>query len=81
METSPNPYVFFDYCVVHLAMTQMFKSKAIPTSKYNFNLYHGKGRTKFFSNLLSRIAVDDGNFQDIIPIFFNAIDPIQEYYY
>ena len=42
-------------------------------SGYSFNLYYVKGKDMILCDYLSRIAVDDGNPDEVIPISFNAL--------
>ena len=60
------------------------KSKNLPTtgriirllehlSGYSFNLYYVKGKDMILCDYLSRIAVDDGNPDEVIPISFNML--------
>ena len=60
------------------------KSKNLPTtgriiqllehlSGYSFNLYYVKGKDMILCDYLSRIAVDNGNPDEVIPISFNAL--------
>ena len=76
--------VEFDCAVDHRAPPYIMKSKNLPTtgriirllehlSGYSFNLYYVKGKDMILCDYLSRIAVDDGNPDEVIPISFNAL--------
>ena len=76
--------VEFDCAVDHRALPYIMKSKNLPAtgriirllehlSGYSFNLYYVKGKDMILCNYLSRIAVDDGNPDEVIPISFNAL--------
>ena len=76
--------VEFDCAVDHRALPYIMKSKNLPTtgriirllehlSGYSFNLYYVKGKDMILCDYLSRIAVDDGNPDEVIPISFNAL--------
>ena len=40
---------------------------------YSFNFYYVKGKDMIPCDYLSRIAVDNGDPEEVIPIFFNAL--------
>ena len=40
---------------------------------YSFNLYYVKGKDKILCDYLSRIAVDNGDPEEVLPISFNAL--------
>ena len=40
---------------------------------YSFNLYYVKGKDMLLCDYLSRIAVDNGDPEEVIPISFNAL--------
>ena len=76
--------VEFDCAVDHRALPYIMKSKNLPAtgriirllehlSGYSFNLYCVKGKDMILCDYLSRIAVDDGNPDEVIPISFNAL--------
>ena len=76
--------VEFDCAVDHRALPYIMKSKNLPAtgriirllehlSGYSFNLYYVKGKDMILCDYLSRIAVDDGNPDEVIPISFNAL--------
>ena len=76
--------VEFDCAVDHRALPYIMKSKNLPTtgriirllehlSGYSFNLYYVKGKDMILCDYLSRIAVDDGNPDEVIPISFNVL--------
>ena len=84
--------VDFDAIVDHLALTHIIKSKAeLATTRikrllqlitsYSFNLYYIKGKDIVLSDFLSRQKHDDSDQHDIIPIFFNRHNILQEDYY
>ena len=76
--------VEFDCAVDHRALPYIMKSKNLPAtgriirllehlSSYSFNLYYVKGKDMTLCDYLSRIVVDDGNPDEVIPISFNAV--------
>ena len=76
--------VEFDCAVDHRALPYIIKSKNLPAtgkiirllehlSGYSFNLYYGKGKDMLLCDYLSRIAVDNGDPDEVIPISFNAL--------
>ena len=76
--------VEFDCTVDHRALPYIMKSKNLPAtgriirllehlSGYSFNLYYVKGKDMILCDYLSRITVDDGNPDEVIPISFNAL--------
>ena len=76
--------VEFDCTVDHRALPYIMKSKNLPATGriirllehllgYSFNLYYVKGKDMILCDYLSRIAVDDGNPDEVIPIYFNAL--------
>ena len=84
--------VDFNAIVDHLAITQIMKSKAEPTttrikrllellSSYSFNLYYIKGKDMVLSDFLSRQKTDDSNPHEIIPIPFSLRRVLCENYY
>ena len=87
------------YCAVdHRALPYIMKSKNLPVTcriirllehlaGYSFNLYYVKGKDMILCDYLSRIALDNGDPGEVIPISFNAlaqyrlaIDHITEYF-
>ena len=80
--------VDFNAIVDHLAMIQIIKSKAEPTttkikrmlevlSLCSFNLYYIKGNDMVLSDFLSRQIQDDSNPCEIIPILCNMQNILQ----
>ena len=76
--------VEFDCAVDHRALPYIMKSKNLPAtgriirllellSGYCFNLYYVKGKDMILCDYLSRIAVDEGDPSEVIPISFNAL--------
>ena len=76
--------VEFDCVVDHRALPYIMKSKNLPAtgriirlleylSGYSSNLYYVKGKDMILCDYLSRIAVDEGNPDEVIPISFNAL--------
>ena len=76
--------VEFDCAVDHKALPYIMKSKNLPTtgriirllehlSGYCFNLYYVKGKDMILCDYLSRIAADNGDPSEVIPISFNAL--------
>ena len=76
--------VEFDCVVDHRALPYIMKSKNLPATGriirllehlagYNFNLYYVKGKDMILCDYLSRIAVDNGDPEEVIPISFNAL--------
>ena len=76
--------VEFDCAVGHRALPYIMKSKNLPAtgriirlleqlSGYCFNLYYVKGEDMILCDYLSRIAVDNGDPSEVIPISFNAL--------
>ena len=74
----------FDCAVDHRALPYIMKSKNLPATGriirllellagYCFNLYYVKGKDMILCDYLSRIAVDEGNPSEVIPISFNAL--------
>ena len=75
--------VEFDCAVDHRALPYIMKSKNLPAtgkiirllellSGYCFNLYYAKGKDMIVCDYLSRIAVDNADPSEVIPISFNA---------
>ena len=76
--------VEFDCAVDHRALPYIMKSKNFPAtgriirllellSGYCFNLYYVKGKDMILCDYSSRIAVDEGDPSEVIPISFNAL--------
>ena len=76
--------VEFNCAVDHRALPYIMKSKNLPEtgriirllellSGYCFNLYYVKGKDMILCDYLSRIAVDEGDPSEVIPISFNAL--------
>ena len=76
--------VEFDCAVDHRALPYIMKSKNLPATGriirllehlagYSFNLYYVKGKDMILCDYLSRIAVDNGDLGEVIPISFNAL--------
>ena len=76
--------VEFDCAVDHRALPYIMKSKNLPATGriirllehlagYSFNLYYVKGKYMILCDYLSRIAVDNGDPEEVIPISFNAL--------
>ena len=76
--------VEFDCAVDHRTLPYIMKSKNLPAtgriirlleslSGYCFNLYYVKGKDMILCDYLSRIAIDEGNPSEVIPISFNAL--------
>ena len=75
--------VEFDCAVDHRALPYIMKSKNLPAtgriirllellSGHCFNLYYVKGKDMIVCDYLSRIAVDNGDSSEVIPMSFNA---------
>ena len=75
--------VEFDCAVDHRAIPYIMKAKSLPAttrimrlleilSGYAFNLYFVKGKDMKICDFLSRIDVDRGNPEEVIPISFNS---------
>ena len=76
--------VEFDCAVDHKALPYIMKSKNLSATGriirllehlagYSFNLYYVKGKDMMLCDYLSRIAVDNGDPEEVIPISFNAL--------
>ena len=76
--------VEFDCAVDHRALPYIMKSKNLPATGriirllehlagYSFNLYYVKGKDMILCDYLSRIAVDNGDPGEVIPISFSAL--------
>ena len=76
--------VEFDSAVDHRALPYIMKSKNLPATGriirllehlagYSFNLYYVKGKDMILCDYLSRIAVDNGDPGEVIPISFNVL--------
>ena len=84
--------VDFNAIVDHIVLTYIIRSKVEPTttrikrlleliSSYSFNLYYMKGKDMILSNFLSWQKNDDSNWHEIIPIYFNMCQILDENYY
>ena len=76
--------VEFDCAVDHRALPYIMKSKNLPATGriirllehlagYSFNLYYVKGKDMILCDYISRIAVDNGDPEEVISISFNAL--------
>ena len=76
--------VEFDCAVDHRALPYIMKSKNLPATGriirllenlagYSFNLYYVKGKDMILCDYVSRIAVDNGDPEEVILISFNAL--------
>ena len=83
--------VDFGAIVDHLALTHIIKSKVEPTtmrikmlleliSSYSFNLYYMKGKDMIFSDFLSWQKNDNSNPHEIITIYFNMCQILDDNY-
>ena len=81
--------VDFDAIVDHLALMHIIKSKVeLATtrikrlleliSSYSFNLYYMKGKDMILSDFLSQQNNDNSNPSEIIPIFFNSYNILED---
>ena len=84
--------VDFDVIVDHLALTHIIKSMAQPAtprikillelrSSYSFNLYYIRGKDMILNDFLSRQTYDDSNPHEVIPIWLNTYNTLNENYY
>ena len=84
--------VEFDAIVDHLSLMHIIKGKTEPTmtrlkrllgliSSYSFNLYYMKGKNMILSDFLSRQKNDDSNPHEIIPIYINTCNILDDNYY
>ena len=82
----------FDATVDHRAIPYIMKGKHPPTTDriarllfglngFNFHLYYVKGKDMILCDFLSRIAVDEGDPMDLVPVSFNAFTILQDYYF
>ena len=82
----------FDAAVDHRAIPYIMKGKHPPTTDriarllfglnaFNFHLYYVKGKDMILCDFLSRIAVDEGDPMDLVPVSFNTITILQDYYF
>ena len=71
----------FDASVYHISITNIVKSKSLPTSqrrikvldllsKFKFCLNYIKGKDMILADFLSRIAIDDGDPSEVIFMFW-----------
>ena len=76
--------VEFDCAVDHRALPYIMKSKNLPATGriirllehlagYSFNLFYVNDKDMILCDYLSRIAVDNGDPEEVIPISFNAL--------
>ena len=81
----------FDAAVDHAAIPHIMKAKHAPTtdrigrllfglSKFTFHLYYVKGKDMILCDFLSRVAADEGDPMDLIPVSFNALTILEEKY-
>ena len=81
----------FDAAVDHRAIPYIMKAKHLPTTdritrlleglnQFTFHLYYVKGKDMILCDFLSRVAVDDSDPMDLIPIAFNVYDLLQDHY-
>ena len=79
----------FDAAVDHRAIPYIMKAKHLPTTdritrlleglnQFTFHLYYVKGKDMILCDFLSRVAVDDSDPMDLIPIAFNVYDLLQD---
>ena len=82
----------FDAAVDHRAIPYIMKGKHPPTTDriarllfglnaFNFHLYYVKGKDMILCDFLSRIAVDEGDPMDLVPVSFNTFTILQDYYF
>ena len=81
----------FDAAVDHRAIPYIMKAKHLPTTdritrlleglnQFTFHLYYVKGKDMILCDFLSRVAADDSDPMDLIPIAFNAYELLQDHY-
>ena len=81
----------FDAAVDHRAIPYIMKAKHLPTTdritrlleglnQFTFHLYYVKGKDMILCDFLSRVAADDSDPMDLIPIAFNAFELLQDHY-
>ena len=80
----------FDASVDYISITNIVKAKTLPSSqriirpldllsKFKFSLYYVKGKDMIIADFLSRIAIDDGDPSEVIPISFNCLTILKDY--
>ena len=81
----------FDAAVDHRAIPYIMKAKHLPTTdritrlleglnQFTFHLYYVKGKDMILCDFLSRVAADDSDPMDLIPIAFNVFELLQDHY-
>ena len=81
----------FDAAVDHRAIPYIMKAKHLPTTdritrlleglnQFTFHLYYVKGKDMILCDFLSRMAADDSDPMDLIPISFNVYELLQDHY-
>ena len=81
----------FDAAVDHRTIPYIMKAKHLPTtdritrlleglSQFTFHLYYVKGKDMILCDFLSRVAADDSDPMDLIPISFNVYELLQDHY-
>ena len=81
----------FDAAVDHAAIPHIMKAKHAPTtdrigrilfglSRFTFHLYYVKGKDMILCDFLSRVAADEGDPMDLIPVSFNTLTILEEKY-
>ena len=81
----------FDAAVDHRAIPYIMKAKHLPTTDritrlleglnaFTFHLYYVKGKDMILCDFLSRVAADDSDPMDLIPIAFNVYSLLQDHY-
>ena len=81
----------FDAAVDHRAIPYIMKAKHLPTTdritrlleglnQFTFHLYYVKGKDMILCDFLSRVAADDSDPMDLIPISFNVFELLQDHY-
>ena len=81
----------FDAAVDHRAIPYIMKAKHLLTTdritrlleglkKFTFHLYYVKGKDMILCDFLSRVAADDSDPMDLIPIAFNVFELLQDHY-
>ena len=81
----------FDAAVDHRAIPYIMKAKHLPTTdritrlleglnQFTFHLYYVKGKDMILCDFLSRVAADDSDPMDLIPISFNVYELLQDHY-
>ena len=81
----------FDAAVDHRAIPYILKAKHLPTTdritrlleglnQFTFHLYYVKGKDMILCDFVSRVAADDSDPMDLIPISFNVYELLQDHY-